>query len=255
MKSDYGVPYGTSDSVKHEWIVKEKRHGLPESTCKLPRFLTPFDLAWRSAGFVLAVLQMGPYCWLFCTHWHKDDINWVMGMGICVVLAAMVYMQIAVDVWYPVPKGLTKDGLRRFLVFLDWLKLACSLTAVFMMLTPLFRFLADGYFENLYNLEYDDRRYHNFELEWYHYVFMPLFAWIALGPFVSVVFRPLSGRKSVDSRWEYMRYKMGQLSEAEKERMAEIDALGVKLDAHREEVKRLEHEIEQLRGKMLKIKE
>lgn len=249
----YGIPTGlVSESKKKEWIENEKRHGLHEGADDFPVFLSVFGLAWRAVGFYLPVALFAYVCWIYTTKYNIPETNFVLGMFICmIVLPTLLYMFFFVDGWYPRPRNLTKGGLRRFLVFVDWLKLSCSLLSMLLILTPLWRYLGDSYFEELYNMqEHYWYHYEHFELEWFHYVCMPFFFLAASLPFLNVVFKPLSGKESVERRWEYMRYKMGQLSEAEKARLEKIADLKKQLETKQKEVLQLCRQIAVLQNNL-----
>lgn len=135
-------------------------------------------------------------------------------------------------------------------MYQDLVKIGLSMVCLFFVLTPLWRYLLDGYFEKLSIEEYGElyNSYSHFHLNASHIISMIIMGLIALMPFFCVLIWPLSTNSVLESRWQYMRYKMGVLDKEEKERLEKAAELEKQLEEKKKEVVALMSQIFDLKN-------
>lgn len=240
----YGVPIGyTSQEKKKEWIENEKRHGLHRDTDDYPKFISTSGLVFRIIGCLLLQMTSILSMLAFFNVPNETEAKIITAIWVFAVNAVTWYISTKVKDWYPVPRKqyLTKEKLGRFLKYQDLVKIGCSMLCLFFALTPLWRYLIDGYVETLNVEKYSEIYYHysHFHLDTSHIVGMVIMGMFALMPFFSVLIWPLSTKSTLDSRWQYMRYKMGILDKAEKDRLEKVADLEKLLEQKKKEVAEL----------------
>ena len=247
-----GVPTRViSQERKKEWIENEKRHGLHNDTDELPKFLSTGGLCVWTIFFLLIQMTMILPMMVFFKFPDKTEPMIISGLWVLATIVTTWYLCTRVKDWYPAPYRLTKVKLARFLLYQDLVKIGSSMICLFFVLTPLWRYLADGYIEAINEEKYGEffYQYIHFHLDTSHIIGMIILGLIALMPFFSVLLWPLSTKRVLEGRWEYMRYKMGLLNEVEKTRLEKTAELEKQLEEKKKEIAALMSQIIALKNR------
>lgn len=192
-----------SGKQKEEALREEKAHGLPQNATELPSFIGKWRLAWRIVLLLLllSVSLIGPYVYI-----HQDDgeAYFVAGFWTLMETGGWVAFISWMKNWYLEPRAITLVRLIHFTRIVDALVI---LSAIFMLLvitTPLWGPYSDEFWFEHQGLLVRDL-YHpvHHYIYWYHWVFVPMFAFIPI-VYLLIHIVEISPKKRFDNIYRYL---------------------------------------------------